>query len=165
MTVLDRTSSLQRRSAPRRRVVFAAASAAACLALITACGSENTDSSGNQPGQPASSSPPASTSTQSVKATSVTVRRTGGIAGVDDTWTVKADKPGDLSSHAADEVLRIASSPAFQGIDPAKPTHMCCDFFSYTVTVSYSDGSRLQIHADDGSPQPAPLEELLGFFG
>jgi hypothetical protein len=32
------------------------------------------------------------------------------------------------------------------------------------VTASYSDGSQLQIYTDDGSGQPAPLEQLLGFF-
>jgi hypothetical protein len=100
-----------------------------------------------------------------VQATTVTVHRTGGIAGVDDSWTVKADKPGDLSPRAAAEVLRIASSPAFRTIDPTKPTQRCCDFFSYAVSVSYSDGSQLQINTDDGSRQPAPLEQLLGFFG
>ncbi len=146
------------------RRVLLAASAAACLVLITACGSQNTDSSATQPGRDPSSSATAS-STQSVRATTVTVHRTGGIAGVDDSWTVKADKPGDLSPRAAAEVLRIASSPAFRAIDPTKPTQRCCDFFSYAVSVSYSDGSQLQIHTDDGSRQPAPLEQLLGFFG
>ncbi|MEP6526174.1 MAG: protealysin inhibitor emfourin [Nocardioidaceae bacterium] len=145
-----------------RRVV--AASAAACLLLITACGSQDTASSANQPGRDPSSSATVS-STQSVRATTVTVRRTGGIAGVDDSWTVRADKPGDLSPRAAAEVLRIASSPAFRAIDPTKPTQRCCDFFSYAVSVSYSDGSQLQFHTDDGSRQPAPLEQLLGFFG
>jgi hypothetical protein len=145
-----------------RRVVLAGAAAAVCLVLSAACGSQDADTSANQPGKDPSGS--ATTSTQSVQATAVTVHRTGGIAGVNDTWTVKADKPGDLSPRAAAAVLRIASSPAFRAIDPTKPTQRCCDFFSYAVTASYSDGSQLQIYTDDGSRQPAPLEQLLGFF-
>jgi hypothetical protein len=130
---------------------------AACLVLVTACGSENTDSSADR-------SPTMSTSTQVAEATSVTVHRTGGIAGVNDTWTVKADKPGGLSPRAAEEVLRIASSPAFKAIDPTKATQVCCDFFSYAVTVQYSDGSQVQLQTDDSSPQPAPLTKLLALF-
>jgi hypothetical protein len=128
---------------------------AACLLFVTACGSENTDSGG---------SPTTSTSNGHVEATMVTVQRTGGIAGVHDTWTVRVDKPGDLSPHAAGAVLRIASSPAFQGVEPTKPTQVCCDFFTYAVTVSYSDGSHIRLQTDDSSPQPAPLAKLLGFF-
>jgi hypothetical protein len=130
--------------------------APACLLLVTACGSENTDS-GGLPTTPAS--------TGQVEATVVTVHRTGGIAGVDDSWTVRANSPGDLSPPAAAAVLRIASSPAFQAVEPTKPTQVCCDFFTYDVTVSYSDGSHIRLQTDDSSSQPAPLSELLGFFG
>jgi hypothetical protein len=62
-------------------------------------------------------------------------------------------------------VLRIASSPAFKAIEPIKPTHVCCDFFRYTLTVTYSDGSHTRLQTDDSSPQPAALTRLLSFFG
>jgi hypothetical protein len=137
---------------------------AACLVLVTACGSDNTASSADQSGHSSGGSPTNSTPTQSVEATSVTVHRTGGIAGTTDSWTVKAGKPGDLSPRAAEDVLRIASSPAFKAIDATKPKQVCCDFFNYAVTVHYSDGSQLQLHTNDSSPQPAPLTRLLGFF-
>jgi hypothetical protein len=159
MTILD---GIFRSSLAIGRVVLAAASAA-CLVLITACGTENTDSSADQPGHSSGGSPTTST-TQSVKATVVTVHRTGGIAGVNDSWTVRTDKPGDLSPRSAAAVLRIASSPAFMRIDATRPTRVCCDFFSYVVTVQYSDGSQLQLQTDDGSPRPAPLTQLLALF-
>ena len=128
---------------------------AACLMLVTGCGSDNLETGG---------SPTTSASTSRVGATMVTVQRTGGIAGVHDSWTVRVNKHSDLSPHAATAVLRIASSPAFRAIEPTKPTQVCCDFFTYAVTVSYSDGSHMRLQTDDSATQPAPLAKLLGFF-
>ena len=141
---------------PRLRRVARLAMPAACLLLVAGCGSENTNS-GDSPQTSAPAGP--------VEATVVTVHRAGGIAGVNDSWTVRANSPGDLSPAAAAAVLRIASSPAFKAIEPIKPTQVCCDFFRYALTVTYSDGSHTRLQTDDSSPQPAALTRLLSFFG
>jgi hypothetical protein len=77
---------------PRLRRVARLAMPAACLLLVAGCGSENTNS-GDSPQTSAPAGP--------VEATVVTVHRAGGIAGVNDSWTVRANSPGDLSPAAA----------------------------------------------------------------
>jgi len=42
---------------------------------------------------------------------------------------------------------------------------ICCDHFSYSVSVIYSDGSSRQFATSEAQRHAAPLDDLLGLVG
>ena len=63
--------------------------------------------------------------------------RTGGITGVPKTWTVDAEHFGEDGAR----LLRLVSTPEYLALKPLYgPKNPCCDFFIYTVTVTYDGG-------------------------
>jgi hypothetical protein len=100
-------------------------------------------------------------------ATSVVVHQTGGIAGVDRTWTIADDAapPPGMSRSDVDRALGIAASPAFRSMPVTKMKVLCCDYFTYSVSVVYSDGSNRTLKTSDGQRQAAPLASLLRLVG
>lgn len=63
--------------------------------------------------------------------------RTGGITGQPTTWTVDAAHFGEDGAR----LLRTVSTPDFLALKPLYgPKNPCCDFFVYTLTVTYDGG-------------------------
>jgi hypothetical protein len=63
--------------------------------------------------------------------------RTGGVTGVPVTFTVDAEHFGENGAR----LLRLVSTPEFLALAPVYgPKNPCCDFFLYTLTVTYDGG-------------------------
>ena len=88
--------------------------------------------------------------------TSISMRRTGGVAGVHDQWRLK---PGDEFS---DQAFELASRRSELEAEAAalKDEPVCCDFFVYDLTVRYADGSSLRAVLDE-DPQAELLWDLV----
>jgi|Tabmets5t2r1_1033131.scaffolds.fasta_scaffold13901_2 hypothetical protein len=133
------------------RRLIATLVAAAVLALA-GCGSEDSDPVGD----PAPSSDSAPTEQSEPTVQSVTLTRTGGIAGVNETWQVG---PSDAGHRA---VFDAASKEALAEADTgAGKTPPCCDFFQYTVVVAYSDGDTATYRTYDGGTAHPALSRLV----
>lgn len=63
--------------------------------------------------------------------------RTGGITGIPQTWVVDAEHFGEPGAR----LLALVSTPEYLALKPLYgPKNPCCDFFIYTVTVTYDGG-------------------------
>jgi len=120
-----------------------------------------------------SSDPPSSPSSPSSPAGDVTVvvHRTGGIAGMDDTVTVKPDgswtatsrrgastRMGQLTDAQRDQLRTLAADPRLgqeAGSTPGKTK--CADAFNYTVTV----GAHLVAYTDCPTDQTPPAASAV----
>jgi hypothetical protein len=78
---------------------------------------------------------------------SVTVRRTGGLAGVDETTTVHAGSPG--ARRVLDLVDGLPAAPA-----PVPKQAPCCDRITYRVSVRFADGGAAAYVTWDGDSGP-----------
>jgi hypothetical protein len=78
---------------------------------------------------------------------SVSVRQTGGLAGIDETTTVDAVSPG------ARRVLALAAELPEGSADSATKVP-CCDRFTYQVTVRFGDGDTTEYVTWDGDTGP-----------
>ena len=101
-------------------------------------------------------SPESSAATPSdVTVESVTVRQSGGIAGVDQTWRVTSETPG------SQRVFAAARNEAVLDSHGSKAPEVCCDFFLYHISIQYSDGRAVQLSATDGAPVDPAVQALL----
>lgn len=72
--------------------------------------------------------------------------RTGGITGVPVTFTVEAGNVGDEGAR----LLRLVATPEFLALAPRYgPKNPCCDFFLYTLTVTYDGGATKTVFTSD----------------
>lgn len=137
-----------------------AASVLLLAAALVGCATPRPDPG---PGPAAPTSATASASTTAFG--QVTVRRSGGIAGVDQTVTVTADGAwtfadrrgnrtdrGTLSAASLDQLRRLTASPTLAAeADAGSAPPGCADAFAYLVTVD-----RLSITRSDCSPDEQP---------
>jgi hypothetical protein len=152
-------------SALGSRIATLSASVVILGVLVSGCG--------DQPAEPPSAAatgtqtPGAGSDEASATATKVVVHQTGGIAGLDRTWTISAGgaPPPGMSPADVHRVLTIASSAEFQSMPTTRAKDICCDHFSYSVSVVYSDGSSRQYATSEAQRQAAPLDDLLGLVG
>src|SRR5690348_2161818 len=78
----------------------------------------------------------------------VELQRTGGVTGVPATFTVDAEHFGEDGAR----LLRLVSSPEFLALKPAYgPMNPCCDFFEYTVTVTYNGGGTKTVFTSEAA--------------
>jgi len=81
--------------------------------------------------------------------------RAGGITGVPVTFTVDAEHFGEDGAR----LLRLVSTPEFLALeDSYGPKNPCCDFFTYTLTVTYDGGHTKTVFTSEAA-EDAP--ELL----
>jgi hypothetical protein len=81
-----------------------------------------------------------------ILATSITLDRSGGFAGLQETFVVKRSTPDgrpSLRMVGTREFLRLRSS--------YQPDNPCCDRFAYTLTVSYRNGFRKTVSTVQGT--------------
>ena len=99
----------------------------------------------------------------------VELLRTGGFTGVPVTFTVDAGQVG----HDGAQLLRLVATPEFLALAPRYgPKNPCCDFFLYTLTVTYDGGTTKTVLTSDAA-EDAPeilstvirLTERIGTTG
>jgi hypothetical protein len=124
---------------------------AAAALTIAGCGSEGSDpTTGGGDGDP-TQQPDREPDVQSV-----TLTRTGGIAGVDESWRVG---PTDAGHRPVFDAARTeALDDADTGVGKTPP---CCDFFQYTVVVAYTDGDTATYRMYDGGTTDPALDRLV----
>ena len=81
--------------------------------------------------------------------------RSGGFAGLNQTWDVGRSDPG----HGA--VFAAASTQALEGAEGSAGKPPCCDLFQYRLTVSYADGTVETFRLYDGAPVDPALTRLM----
>jgi hypothetical protein len=131
----------------------------AILAAVTAlaiagCGTDDAESAGGDTDQNPSSDPTGSSEPAS-EVESVAMTRTGGIAGVHETWKIGPSDRG----HAA--VFDAASQPRLDDVEGAKGTPPCCDLFQYELVIRYSDGTTASYRMYDGGTSDPALDHLV----
>ena len=134
-------------------------------------GGTTSPGTGGQPSEPTPTSGDTATtsspSSAGKKATSVTVRITGGLRG-DDERRVYSEGAPPLPGQTRAEVaamLEAASAPELIAANMTKvPAQACCDLQTYVVTVRYDDGSQRTYTSVDGLEQPRVFEKLLGLL-
>ncbi len=140
------------------RAVLRTAVVAALLLVVAACAGP-----ADPPGEP-----PVATSGAAVMP-SVTVVRSGGIAGLNDTFIVNPDgrwtatdkagttKSGELNAQQAHELQRLATEPAFAAESrQQRGETKCADAFAYKVTVTGDAGPVLVSFSDCPSDENLP---------
>ena len=92
----------------------------------------------------ASSIPPPKTPV----ANRVELVRTGGVVGTPVTFTVDAAHFGEDGAR----LMRLVSTPEFLALSPIYgPKNPCCDFFEYTVTVTYNGGHTKTVYTSEAA--------------
>ncbi len=129
--------------------------------------SPGADGESSQDPQPRGTSTPTPGESGGKEATSVTVRVTGGLRGVDGRLVYAGGAPPPPGHTKADvaAVLKAASAPELISAQLAKvPAETCCDRQSYAVTVQYDNGSQRTYTSLDGVEQPTVFEKFLGML-
>lgn len=101
------------------------------------------------------------------KATSVTIRITGGLRGDDQRRVYAEGAPPPPRHTRADiaQMLEAASAPELIAVKLTKvPPQSCCDKQTYVVTVRYDDASQRTYTSLDGLEQPRVFEKFLGML-
>jgi len=85
--------------------------------------------------------------------------RTGGFTGIPKTWVVDAEHFGEDGAR----LLRTVSKPEFLALnDHYGPKNPCCDFFEYTLTVTYDSGHKKTVTTSElATDQPEILTNVL----
>ncbi|MET0424096.1 MAG: protealysin inhibitor emfourin [Actinoplanes sp.] len=89
-------------------------------------------------------------------ATRVLLERTGGFAGVHDSFVV------DRSTVGGQRSLRLVESYRFRALRASYvPKNSCCDRFFYQVTVTYRGGFRKTVSTVQGADAPRVLSDVI----
>jgi hypothetical protein len=85
--------------------------------------------------------------------------RTGGITGIPETWVVDAEHFGEDGAR----LLRTVSTPEFLALKPLYgPKNPCCDFFIYTLTVTYDGGHTKTVRTSElATDEPELLTNVI----
>src|SRR5262249_10911393 len=89
----------------------------------------------------------------------VELLRTGGVINLPVTFTVDATNAGEDSAR----LLALVSTPEFLALAPIYgPKNPCCDFFRYTLTVTYNGGGTKRVFTSDAAEDaPAILFTVI----
>jgi hypothetical protein len=128
-------------------------------------------------GQPDGGIPNVSTSTTTnappVQIGDVTLTRSGGIAGITSTVTVRSDgsvvvtndtqtSESVLAESDLDDLHTLVGSPEFAALSNSyvPPEGVCCDFFFYTVTARVGDRT-IESNTADTLDTPPVLQQVI----
>ena len=95
--------------------------------------------------------------------------QTGGFAGVDLTWSIYANglivtpdgEELSVDPASVDELLEIITQAGFFELVQPKPGNICCDFFTFTLTVNNGDMENVITYNDGDPNKPAGLSEAV----
>jgi hypothetical protein len=97
-------------------------------------------------------------------------QRSGGIAGTSETWTIYTDgrvignngKQGQVASDQVTSLLhQIETTGFFDWHDLPPPRNVCCDRFTYVLTVRTPERENTVTTVDAAPQQPAGLQTIL----
>ena len=101
----------------------------------------------------------------------IIVKRSGGLAGLEDQWTIYADgtvegaitTENPLSTELIAGIVTKAETGGFFDLeDEYIDDGHCCDFFNYEVTINLADGRSKTITTVEQTPsQPPILTEII----
>jgi hypothetical protein len=90
------------------------------------------------------------------RATRIVLERTGGFAGVHDSFAV------DRSTVGGQRPLRMVESRRFTSLRSSYvPKNSCCDRFAYQVTVTYRGGYTKTVSTVQGADAPSELWQVI----
>lgn len=88
----------------------------------------------------------------------VTVERTGGFAGVDETYTVLSSTVHRYTT----DLMTTVNSREFRTLAPSYlPANLGADRYFYTVSVTYTNGYSKAVTTVDGAAAPAVLWQVI----
>ncbi len=142
------------------------------LVVVSACGTDTSpagssgpaDSSSSGTGAGPTTSPGPTGATSGAGVVAVALNRSGGLKPTTVSRVFAADQPPPPGFTAADvkAALRAASQFATSEAKLAPmPSNVCCDRYSYRVTITWADGTSKTYTTVDGLPQPQPFDALL----
>ncbi len=105
----------------------------------------------------------------------IVFRRSGGLAGVSESWTIYEDgqvvyqeekkeesATGKIKAQELAGLLGLIEETGFLSFsDSCMPQNTCCDRFSYEITV-LKDGQSKRVTAMDGAEAPEGLWRIMG---
>ena len=131
-------------------------------AVLTSCGSGQGREESSESTAPTRAS--GSTALQGTRAVSVTVRKSGGKAGLSELRTFDLDQLPVRGPERAEakSILRAASEPALTTVKMTPlPANVCCDRFRYVVRVVWDDGTSRTFRTLDDVKQPAVFDRFF----
>jgi hypothetical protein len=137
--------------------VLSVVAAVSALTLVSACGSDTDEGSAGGPTKTVETGDIA-------RVVSVSVHQTGGLKPTDETrvFAEDAKPPTGYSQHDVDKALQsaalLAASTATQ---PRLPQGMCADCYTYSIILTFADGSTTSYKVVGGIQQPPLLSALL----
>jgi hypothetical protein len=87
----------------------------------------------------------------------VTVNRSGGYAGISDSFSVDTDKIAGAAGQQIEQMIRSIGFFSF----PAGAAGVGADLMHYEITVDDGQSQHTIAFSDDGSPQIEPLKRLV----
>jgi hypothetical protein len=135
--------------------------AVAVLAAVSACGSDSSDESGGTPATTSHATDNADTADEVV---TVSVHQTGGLKPTDETrvFSQDAKPPPGYTRHDVQEALAAADALAASNVvTPRMPEGYCADCYSYSIRLTFADGSVTSYLVTGGVEQPPVLTDLL----
>lgn len=94
----------------------------------------------------------------------VRVHVSGGIAGVSETYEVRAQHPPpDLSAAEVERVLSLADSEAVRDLDGLRQRGpaQCCDLRTFAIAIRHEDGSHTEASLTETDRMPQQLRTLV----
>lgn len=99
----------------------------------------------------------------------IVLRQEGGIAGVENGWTIYGD--GRIVTNSGDEIqvepeevteaLVTIEQTGFFNLEQREPSDICCDFFTYTLLVRSDDSENIVVISEGDPNIPRALSEAL----
>lgn len=91
----------------------------------------------------------------------IVLSQSGGLAGVMNTWMIYADgqvvyndsQQLTVEPAVVEEALRLLDEANFFTLNMTKPSDVCCDFFTFTLTAQAEDGRMNSITISEGDAQ------------
>jgi hypothetical protein len=127
------------------------------LSVVSACGSDSGDGSSGATTAPAESG-------DADRVVAVSVHQTGGLKPTDETrvFSQDAEPPTGYTRQDVEDVLAAADALAASNVvTPRMPQGVCADCYSYSIRLTFADGSVTSYLVTGGVEQPPVLADLL----
>jgi hypothetical protein len=137
--------------------------AVSVLAVVPACGSDSSHESGGTPTKTSDAADTADTPNAD-EVVSVSVHQTGGLKPTDETrvFSQDAKPPTGYTRQDVEDALVAANALAASNVEtPRMPQGYCADCYSFSIRLTFADGSVTSYLVTGGVEQPPVLTDLL----
>jgi hypothetical protein len=131
--------------------------AVSVLAVMSSCGSDSSDQSVGSQTKTAEAG-------DAARVVTVSVHQTGGLKPTDETRVFSQDAapPTGYTRHDVEDALAAANALAASNVvTPRMPQGICADCYSFSIRLTFADGSVTSYLVTGGVAQPPVLTELL----